>query len=160
VTELLLPVALALLAGVALGLFYFGGLWLTVQRVTTSQRPELLALGSFVLRMAVTLAGFLLGHGRPLGKAGRLPGRVLCDAQLVGSPLEAAAGRSWGRWIADDDHAGQHRNLAVGAYHPQRHDPVYLAGDGPDGPGLLAGDPQAVYRAADGSRSEPARDAG
>jgi F1F0 ATPase subunit 2 len=58
VTELLLPVALALLAGVALGLFYFGGLWLTVQRVTTSQRPELLTLGSFVLRMAVTLAGF------------------------------------------------------------------------------------------------------
>jgi F1F0 ATPase subunit 2 len=46
-----------------LGLFYFGGLWLTVRRLPGSRTPELLILGSFVGRLAVTLAGFYLVMG-------------------------------------------------------------------------------------------------
>lgn len=53
-----LSLVLALLAGIALGLFYFGGLWLTVQRLPTIRRPALLMLGSFFLRTLVALSGF------------------------------------------------------------------------------------------------------
>jgi len=56
----LLPLALALLAGAGLGLFYYGGLWLTVQRVTSCRWPALVTLGSFFVRTAVTLAAFYL----------------------------------------------------------------------------------------------------
>jgi F1F0 ATPase subunit 2 len=55
-----LPLTLALAAGLALGLFFFGGLWLTVQRLPTTQWPVLLTLGSLLARTAVTLAGFYL----------------------------------------------------------------------------------------------------
>jgi F1F0 ATPase subunit 2 len=51
---------LALFAGLALGLFYFGGLWLTVRRITCSTRPVLLMFGSLVVRLLVTLCGFYL----------------------------------------------------------------------------------------------------
>ncbi len=50
--------AIALLAGSAIGLFYFGGLWLTVTRIPSSSNPQLLLIGSFGLRLAVTLAAF------------------------------------------------------------------------------------------------------
>jgi F1F0 ATPase subunit 2 len=49
---------LALLAGMGLGLFYFGGLWLTVQRLPTIRHPALLMLGSFCMRTLVALFGF------------------------------------------------------------------------------------------------------
>ncbi|MBE3069465.1 MAG: ATP synthase subunit I [Planctomycetes bacterium] len=48
--------ALAVVAGVAAGLVYFGGLWLTVQRLPTSRRPGVLALVSFAVRLAVSVA--------------------------------------------------------------------------------------------------------
>jgi F1F0 ATPase subunit 2 len=47
-------------AGVGLGLFYFGGLWLTVRRLPDSSRPALLFVGSFAGRTALTLLGFYL----------------------------------------------------------------------------------------------------
>lgn len=50
--------AIALLAGSAIGLFYFAGLWLTVTRIPSSNNPHLLLIGSFGLRLAVTLAAF------------------------------------------------------------------------------------------------------
>ena len=55
----------ACIAGVGLGLFYFGGLWLTVRRLPDSRGPALLFLGSFVGRTALTLLGFFFvmnGH--------------------------------------------------------------------------------------------------
>jgi F1F0 ATPase subunit 2 len=51
---------LAGVAGLALGLFYFGGLWLTVRRIAGTTRPAFLMLGSFVVRLLVTLCGFYL----------------------------------------------------------------------------------------------------
>ncbi len=50
--------AIALLAGSAIGLFYFGGLWLTVTRIPSSSNPHLLLIGSFGLRLVVALAAF------------------------------------------------------------------------------------------------------
>lgn len=56
-----LPQLLAsFLLGSVIGFIFFGGLWLTVQRVTTARRPGLLIAGSFVVRAAVALAGFIL----------------------------------------------------------------------------------------------------
>ena len=48
---------LALLAGFLLGVFFFGGLWWTVQKGITSQNPALWFFGSLMLRTGLTLAG-------------------------------------------------------------------------------------------------------
>lgn len=53
-----LSLGLALLVGIGLGLFYFGGLWLTVQRLPTIRHPALLMLGSFLMRTLAALSGF------------------------------------------------------------------------------------------------------
>ena len=50
----MIPV-IAFAIGASLGLFYFGGLWLTVQQLTVSQHPYRLIFFSFILRVAVTL---------------------------------------------------------------------------------------------------------
>ena len=50
--------ALSLGAGVVLGIFYFGGLWLTVRKLPQARQPVLLSLSSFFARLAVVLAGF------------------------------------------------------------------------------------------------------
>lgn len=54
----ILHIALALLAGVALGTFFFGGLWFTVKKAVTAKRPAIWFLASFFFRITVTLAGF------------------------------------------------------------------------------------------------------
>jgi F1F0 ATPase subunit 2 len=46
--------------GILLGIFFYGGLWMTVRRLPTTRHPALLTLGSLLLRMGVTLGGFLL----------------------------------------------------------------------------------------------------
>ena len=46
------------MAGAALGVMFFGGLWWTVQKAVSSQRPARWFFGSFLLRMSLTLAGF------------------------------------------------------------------------------------------------------
>lgn len=53
-----LDLALALLAGVVLGAFFFGGLWWTVQKGLTSESPALWFFGSMLLRTGLILAGF------------------------------------------------------------------------------------------------------
>ena len=47
-----------LVVGGLLGLFFFGGLWWTVQRLPTARHPAPFSLASMVVRMAVVLAGF------------------------------------------------------------------------------------------------------
>ncbi|CAN5278519.1 ATP synthase subunit I [soil metagenome] len=64
-----LTLVLAAMAGLALGAFFFGGLWWTVNRGLTSPRPAVWFLGSFLVRMGVTLAGFYFvsdGHWQRL----------------------------------------------------------------------------------------------
>lgn len=53
-----ISLALGWAAGMGLGLLYFGGLWLTVGRLSTVRWPALLLLGSFAGRTAFVLAGF------------------------------------------------------------------------------------------------------
>ena len=48
----------ALVAGVLLGVMFFGGLWWTVQKGVLSKRPALWFLNSLLLRTSMTLAGF------------------------------------------------------------------------------------------------------
>jgi F1/F0 ATPase, Methanosarcina type, subunit 2 len=56
--------ALALLTGVALGSFFFGGLWWTVRKAVHAKIPALWFGGSLMIRMAVTMSGFyLIGAG-------------------------------------------------------------------------------------------------
>lgn len=60
-----LPEALAALAGIGLGLFFFGGLWFTVRKGLTSDQPAVWFLGSMLLRMSVILTGFyFVSNGR------------------------------------------------------------------------------------------------
>lgn len=49
---------LAIVAGLALGILFFGGLWFTVKKAVTAKTPALWILGSFFLRMGITLTGF------------------------------------------------------------------------------------------------------
>jgi len=48
-----------LLAGAALGIFFYAGLWVTVRALLTTRHPTLLTLGSFWIRTLVVLASFL-----------------------------------------------------------------------------------------------------
>ncbi len=59
-----LGLASALVAGVLLGAFFFGGLWWTVRKGLSSKRAALWFLGSLLLRMSVTLTGFYVVSGR------------------------------------------------------------------------------------------------
>ena len=49
---------LAFIVGLFLGIIFFGGLWFTVKKLVTSKIPALLFLGSFILRVGITLTGF------------------------------------------------------------------------------------------------------
>jgi F1F0 ATPase subunit 2 len=50
-------------AGMGLGFFYFGGLWLTVRRLAARDQPFLWLGLSFLTRLGLTLAGFYLVAG-------------------------------------------------------------------------------------------------
>jgi len=55
----------AFAAGIGLGTFYFGGLWLTVKRLPKVKRPALLSMCSFFGRLGIIIFGFYLimdGH--------------------------------------------------------------------------------------------------
>ena len=53
-----LPLALALSAGVLLGAVFFGGLWWAVRKGVSSEQPVFWFFGSLLLRMSIALAGF------------------------------------------------------------------------------------------------------
>jgi F1F0 ATPase subunit 2 len=48
------------IAGIGFGLFYFGGLWLTVQRLEVTAHPGLLLVGSYIVRTLVVVWCFYL----------------------------------------------------------------------------------------------------
>jgi F1F0 ATPase subunit 2 len=85
--------ALALATGVLLGVFFFGGLWWTVQKGVTSDRPALWFLGSLLLRTGIILAGFYFvsqGHWSRLAMClvGFLIARLIVVRRLTHRPAE------------------------------------------------------------------------
>jgi F1F0 ATPase subunit 2 len=54
----LLYMILSYIAGMALGLFFFGGLWFTVKKAVVAKTPAIWFLGSFILRVSVVMLGF------------------------------------------------------------------------------------------------------
>jgi F1F0 ATPase subunit 2 len=86
----------AFVLGGILGVFYFGALWFTVRRIPHARHPGLLTLGSFLIRLAVTLAGFYLvvwgGHWERLLSC--LLGFVLARVVLVSRWRPHASWRS------------------------------------------------------------------
>ena len=72
-----LKVSGAVLGGVALGAFFFVGLWWTVRRGVASAHPAVIFLGSMILRTLVVMLGFYcLGRGDWRNVAGSLAGFV------------------------------------------------------------------------------------
>jgi F1F0 ATPase subunit 2 len=55
-----LHLAPAVVAGLLLGAIFFGGLWWTVRFRLGRERPALWFVGSMVLRLGITVAGFYL----------------------------------------------------------------------------------------------------
>lgn len=54
----MLSLALALVAGLLLGAFFFAGLWWTVRKGVLSKQPALWFFGSMLLRTGIIIAGF------------------------------------------------------------------------------------------------------
>ena len=46
---------IAFIIGLSLGLFYFGGLWLTVQQLPITKHPYKLMLFSFLFRLGISM---------------------------------------------------------------------------------------------------------
>lgn len=75
---------LAGLAGAALGGFFFGGLWWTVRRTLQSDRSLAWHFVGFLLRTAITLAGFyLVGAGQWQRLAACLAGFIVARALVL-----------------------------------------------------------------------------
>lgn len=64
------PFTLSMGAGLAIGVFYFGGLWLTILRVMQSPYAALWALTSFVARSAIAVGGFYFVAGGSWARLG------------------------------------------------------------------------------------------
>ena len=84
---------LALLAGLVLGVLFFGGLWWTVQKAFLSERPALWFLSSLLLRTCFVLAGFYLvaqNHWSRLATCllGFVIARVIVVKRLTRAPVE------------------------------------------------------------------------
>lgn len=56
----LLQTLVLFLVGAVLGLIFYGGLWLTVDRLPTARHPVWLTLSSFWVRAGVVIFGLLL----------------------------------------------------------------------------------------------------
>lgn len=59
----LMLLSLVLVAGFITGLGYFGGLWLSIRKLTAARHPALLLLGSWGGRLALALFSFHLLMG-------------------------------------------------------------------------------------------------
>ena len=72
-----LLIAAAFAAGLVLGALFYGGLWLTMQRLPKARHPGLLMLASFWGRSLLAVAGFYFSTG------GQWPRLIACLAGFV-----------------------------------------------------------------------------
>jgi F1F0 ATPase subunit 2 len=99
-----LTLVLALVTGVLLGAMFFGGLWWTIQKGVSSQRPALWFFGSLLLRTSITLTGFYFiagGHWERLLVC--LLGFVI--ARLIVTRLTRLSGENQTRPAQEASHA-------------------------------------------------------
>ncbi|MEP7244525.1 MAG: ATP synthase subunit I [Gammaproteobacteria bacterium] len=97
---------LAGVAGVMLGVMFFGGLWWTVRKGVSSRRPALWFLGGLLLRMSITVAGFyLVAGGRWERLLACLSGFVL--ARLLVTWLTRTSNEHETRALKEASHAPQ-----------------------------------------------------
>ncbi|MFA5801334.1 MAG: ATP synthase subunit I [Thermoleophilia bacterium] len=75
-------IILPVFAGLALGILYFGGLWLTLRRLAASRQAAFLTLGSYLGRLALCLAGFIL-----IARAAGLQGILICTAAFIAARM-------------------------------------------------------------------------
>ncbi|MBI5870035.1 MAG: ATP synthase subunit I [Actinobacteria bacterium] len=87
---LLVNIVLPLSAGLALGIIYFGGLWLTLRRLPAAKQPAFLVLGSYLGRLGLCLAGFIL-----IAVTAGLQGILICTAAFIAARIVMV--RRWGR---------------------------------------------------------------
>ena len=103
-----LTLVLSGLAGLMLGAIFFGGLWWTVTKGVSSERPALWFLGSFLVRMSITLGGFYVvsgGHWERLMPC--LLGFIV--ARLAMTRLTRPAGTSTTHQTREASHATESR---------------------------------------------------
>ncbi len=73
-----MSILVAAVAGIAIGLFFYGGLWFTVRHLVTTRHPVLLTVASFWGRTLITAASFLVvTQGRWENALAALAGFVL-----------------------------------------------------------------------------------
>jgi len=48
----------AFVAGIGLGVIFFGGLWYTVKKIIAAKMPALWVMGGFIVRIGIVLIGF------------------------------------------------------------------------------------------------------
>jgi F1F0 ATPase subunit 2 len=99
-----LILALSLVAGEALGVIFFGGLWWTIRKGVSSKQPAVWFFGSLLLRMAIALVGFyFIGRGHWHRVVMCLLGFVI--ARLVITWLTRSAGENQARPAPEASHA-------------------------------------------------------
>ena len=84
-------VAVALVSGLAVGVFFFGGLWWTVRRGTDSSAPALWFSASSLLRTIIALGVFyLVSNGHWQGFLACLSGFLLARIAVARTVMKAA----------------------------------------------------------------------
>lgn len=73
---------LSFIAGLALGIVFFGGLWLTVRKAMSSNRPAIWFIASLLIRSALVIGGLYFATGQQwqrilISLAGFILSRVL-----------------------------------------------------------------------------------
>jgi F1F0 ATPase subunit 2 len=82
--EMWLPLLASFGLGLVLGLFYFGGLWYTIQAMTRAKRPALLFFASFAVRLGVVLGAiYLIGVDEWQRMVAALVGMILMRIYLT-----------------------------------------------------------------------------
>lgn len=90
---------MAIIAGIVLGVFFFGGLYLSVQYLGKVKYPSVLMMASLIIRMAVLVGGLYLIRGDsylniPLALMGILLVRIIMTRQVKRKqPAENSEGR-------------------------------------------------------------------
>ena len=92
-----LYVALSFPVGLLLGGFFFGGLWWSVQKLSTVRSPALLFMVSFIVRTTVVMAGFYVLLMQSLlhlliAVGGYLVARTYCLRTLMPTPKAIVQG--------------------------------------------------------------------